>query len=412
MKKAFSFVLAVLLLTTYASAAGFWVPEFPGGAALGMSMAFAGQADDLSALYFNPAGITQLNGTILSIQATAIIYSVEFNRYSSDIAETAKGPAFVPYIAMTHDFGSERWNFGFAFYSVFGLNFVYPNAGQQRYLVQEVDLMAPTFNPKMAYAVNDRLSVALGLKASKLSIQLDKAFDTGYGIREHDINTSMSGSAVSYGYDLSLLYRINDRVRIGLVYDSKISYSADNVELDVQYPAILPLEDKIISGKADMSLPASLRLGVYFKPFDKFAFNIDINWMNWKEWDEIIVNIDEPVVPGTSQEIILKRYWNDSFAYRMGGEYYYSDDLTLRGGISYDAKAADDEWLEPGVPDTNKFNIALGLGYKINNLQLDLAVLYFFCETREIRTSQQQPSADGDYSSDFVFVGLGIEYRF
>jgi len=47
-------------------AAGFRLPE-AGAKAMGMGFAFTAQADDPSAIYFNPAGLTQLQGTNLML---------------------------------------------------------------------------------------------------------------------------------------------------------------------------------------------------------------------------------------------------------------------------------------------------------------------------------------------------------
>lgn len=415
-KKSLSSSLLIMIALIWSSAlsygAGFWIPEFPSAASSGMAMSFTAQADDLGALYFNPAGITQLDGLNIYMNNTLIFYKVEYEHYYSGESTSAKGPAYGPYIALTYDFGLKDINFGLAIYSVFGLGFEYPYSGAQRYLVQEVDLMAPTFNPTMSFKATDKLSVGLGLKVSKLEIELNKAIDTGYGIRDYDIDTSLNGSAYGYGYDISFLYEVSESLRFGLVYDSRIKFKADNVNLDVTYPAILPYEDKTINGETEIILPASLRAGVFFKPSPKIALNIDINWMNWKEWDELIVHIDEPVVPGYPQEIVLKRYWNNSFAYRLGGEYTFSEDLLFRAGIAYDTTAIDDEWLEPGVPDKNKLNFALGIGYRINNFKVDLSILYFITSTREIRNSEQMPPADGNYDSDFTFFCLGLGYSF
>ena len=54
--------IGLFLFTSHASAAGFALPE-QSASAMGMSSAFVGQADDASAVWYNPAGMTQLDGT-------------------------------------------------------------------------------------------------------------------------------------------------------------------------------------------------------------------------------------------------------------------------------------------------------------------------------------------------------------
>ena len=65
-------VLLVLALTASTSfAAGFRLPE-AGVKAMGMGFAFTAQADDPSAIYFNPAGLTQLKGQNVMIGVTYV----------------------------------------------------------------------------------------------------------------------------------------------------------------------------------------------------------------------------------------------------------------------------------------------------------------------------------------------------
>ena len=65
-------VLLVLVLTASTSfAAGFRLPE-AGAKAMGMGFAFTAQADDPSAIYYNPAGLTQLKGQNVMLGLTYV----------------------------------------------------------------------------------------------------------------------------------------------------------------------------------------------------------------------------------------------------------------------------------------------------------------------------------------------------
>ena len=55
----------VVMCSSLGFAAGFRLPE-QDSAAMGMASAFVGQADNPSAVWYNPAGITQLDGTMIS----------------------------------------------------------------------------------------------------------------------------------------------------------------------------------------------------------------------------------------------------------------------------------------------------------------------------------------------------------
>src|SRR5512143_3819169 len=64
-------LLVLLFAAASANAAGFRLPE-AGAKAMGMGFAFTAQADDPSAIYFNPAGLTQLDGQNVMVGGTYI----------------------------------------------------------------------------------------------------------------------------------------------------------------------------------------------------------------------------------------------------------------------------------------------------------------------------------------------------
>src|SRR5512139_4098973 len=65
-------VLLVLLLSASTSfAAGFRLPE-AGNKANAMGFAFTAQADNPSAIYYNPAGLTQLEGNNIALGVTYV----------------------------------------------------------------------------------------------------------------------------------------------------------------------------------------------------------------------------------------------------------------------------------------------------------------------------------------------------
>ncbi|MBW2186420.1 MAG: outer membrane protein transport protein, partial [Deltaproteobacteria bacterium] len=64
-------VLMVLLVPTIVFGAGFHIRE-QGAKAMGMANAFVAQADDPSAIFYNPAGIAFQSGTQVSLGVTVI----------------------------------------------------------------------------------------------------------------------------------------------------------------------------------------------------------------------------------------------------------------------------------------------------------------------------------------------------
>src|SRR5688572_2527239 len=73
-------LLPVLLVPAVASAAGFYLSE-DGAKTLMMGGAFAGQADDLSAMQHNPAGLAQLSGFNFLVDGQLVFHNINFQRY-------------------------------------------------------------------------------------------------------------------------------------------------------------------------------------------------------------------------------------------------------------------------------------------------------------------------------------------
>lgn len=93
------FAALIMLVPVYASAAGFLIFE-EGAKALGMGGAFTAQANDASAVFFNPAGICQIDGNSLYLGDTAIITNSDFAGVDPDpgygVLEHTKTQVFTP----------------------------------------------------------------------------------------------------------------------------------------------------------------------------------------------------------------------------------------------------------------------------------------------------------------------------
>ena len=147
-------------------------PAFAGGFALyegsvrgnGLAGCLIGKADDPSAIFFNPAGITQLTGTQMATGTTIItpMTSVETERFGKTQDSNLKWNYFAPpYFYITHQQNDRLW-LGFGFFARFGLGTEFDenwpgNVNSYNAFVRVVEL-----NPNVAYKINDQLSLSGG----------------------------------------------------------------------------------------------------------------------------------------------------------------------------------------------------------------------------------------------------------
>src|SRR3990167_465886 len=150
----------------------------------------AAQADTAATIFYNPAGATHLNHQQISFGGAVIALETRFNGTAGGISVTnATGDStnIVPNFSHALPFKNNRWAFAFSVTTPFGLSTKYQNVDFVNTLATKTELNTVNFNPSLAYAINQYLSVGLGL-------------DVLYGQAIYDSN---EGDTVPLNTDLS-----------------------------------------------------------------------------------------------------------------------------------------------------------------------------------------------------------------
>ncbi len=128
---------------------------------IGRGGAFAAQADDPSAVYYNPAGIVQLEGTQVSAGLNFVVPTATFksstdsstlNTYVGKETDVDDSVFVIPNFYVTHK-ATDQWSLGFGTFSNFGLGTDWPDDWEGRFLIGGTDADLKTFslNPVIAY---------------------------------------------------------------------------------------------------------------------------------------------------------------------------------------------------------------------------------------------------------------------
>src|SRR5947199_4748064 len=164
-----------------------------GAAASGKANAFAGEANDPSAIFYNPAGITQLPGTQLMF-GTSIVKLDSIFRTSTPSGESQLQDQFpiIPHFYITHRFKQwdERVSIGLGVYTPFGIVVDWPDNWWGRFNTTDARLRVTVYNPTVAYQALPELSVAAGIRIADAGAEFEQKFDIGAGeskVRVHDL---------------------------------------------------------------------------------------------------------------------------------------------------------------------------------------------------------------------------------
>ena len=416
MLKKFTVFFSVLVLSaSQVSASGFSIYE-QGAKATAMGGAFIAQANDVSSVFYNPAGITGLSGLNIGLGATIIMPQFAFqgptnidpNLYTRAVDQVFPPPTFY----LTYQV-NKSLSVGFGLYAMFGLGSEWDKNWPGRQLATKTDLQTVYLNPVVAYEVMDGLSVAAGVSAVIGSVSLGKS--VYYGPRNVFGESKLEASATGIGFNFGLQYKPTDELSFGVTYrpNTLLAFEGGDATFDFPVTGDAATDAEIeklfpnTKGSADLTLPTLLGVGISYR-FTK-DLTAEFNWMQlgWSSYDELVVKFDDPV--GGKTESVAERKYEDSFSLRLGVEYQMNDDLALRVGYVRDNKAVPDERVEPSLPGGNRDLYSVGFGYKINkNLTVDGFYLLLLQEDRTITNSVD--GFNGTYTGMGNLFGFSFQY--
>ena len=416
MQKVFlGFVVFTTSMT--AQAAGFALIEQN---ASGMGNAYAGGAaiaEDASTIFFNPAGMTYIQGT----QGVGAIHFIkpnaEFNNEGSvaavgrplgDEGPNAGDLALVPNAYFKTDL-NENIKLGLGINAPFGLKTEYDKEWLGRFQADMSELKTINFNPAIAFKVNDQLSLGFGISAMWAEATLTRAVNFG-GAGEGSVK--IKGDDWGFGYNLGAIYQASADTRIGLAYRSKVEQHLDG-DAKFRRPTGIPNAGAAADGDvtADVSLPASLAFSAFSHLNDKWELMGDITWTRWSQFERLAVYRNSGALLTETIE-----NWDNTMRYSVGVNYLYSDAIKLRVGLAYDEEAIKDEFRTARIPGNDRKWVSLGASYQMSpTSKFDVGYTHLFISDASIddnQIAQGNGRVRGDYEGSVDILSLQYTHNF
>ncbi|MFT5450040.1 MAG: long-chain fatty acid transport protein [Gammaproteobacteria bacterium] len=443
-----------------ALASGFAIIEH---SAQGMGNAFSGGgalAEDAGSLYFNPASMSRL-GTQLQSSGHVIVPSFEF----TDSASTPTGSgadggtnALVPNLYYVHQL-NQQISFGLGINAPFGLATQYDANWIGRYQAVDSEIINLNVNPALAYKVNDKLSLGAGVNINYVDAKLTRAIDFagacygsvftgavgmgastamadaaaradcigatgGPGSGGNDGFGKVEGDDISFGFNLGLMYELNDNTRVSLAYRSEIRHSLEgNATFSV--PTVVSntaARNAVFQGAfgndgatAGLDLPVSFSLSGYHRFTDsKFALMADATWTEWSSVPGLLIVYDRSTTTGGPSNLPLG--FENTWRLGMGLNYYYNKKLTLRTGFAWDESPVPSAELRSArLPDSDRTWVSFGAGYQFNDrMSADVGYSHLFVDDSRINRVEPASSGTlaGTYESGVDIFSVQFNYQF
>lgn len=411
-----------------------------GAAASGMSNAFAAQADDPSALHYNPAGMTQLQGVQLMAGAIASGGSTDF---TSPTGATARGdrngsaawppPGHTYITANLKSLGVTALgdlSVGIGLTVPFGSLTRWPNDGPFNTATTFSSLPLLDIKPTIAYKLTENLSLGLGADIYTFSGlvgegQVEKQFISpgapAFPLAPAGSTMELSGKDTAAGFNASLLYtplRNADGkplANIGVVYRSQATLHLSG--------ALLANGVKVSDASATLVLPQVITGAIAIWPVRtserEWKLEMDVDYVGWKS----VRNLD--VRLGNGVTIAQPQNWRSTYAIMLGTEYKWlvleslpNWEVAVRGGYTNQQNQMPDLTYDPGIPSADLNVVGGGLGLlckeqgsflglmqcgdigmgslKPKAIGLDLSLQAGLYEDRTV-TGNRNPTVDGTY---------------
>lgn len=408
--------------------AGFALTQ-QGTAAMAQGNAFVAEANDPSAIFYNPAGLNQLKRPAFYTGTVFNYPTREFEGTGGLVAETSHRYYHTAQVYLTYPF-NDHVSVGLGFFNPFGLGSAWPPDWAGRYITTWSKLKTYNLNPVLSIKLLDNLSVGGGVSFLWSDVQLKRKIPVIlFGRQFPDGESNLQGDGTGIGGNFGMLYEPFKGVKLGAAYRSHI-YVNHQGSIALTLPKWLPVT-KNSPGSAGLTYPGTVQFGVSVNRFAPFTFNLDATWTGWSSYDNLSVNLSRTLLvngrPAT--KIVSEKKWQDAWAIRFGMNYKMPDNMMilkmgesmiLRAGYAYDMTPVPDNTFEPQLPDSNRHIFCIGGDMKIWRLTLGIAYNYILFESRSknnLFATNGVPlpvawQANGKYTSNTHSLGLSAIFHF
>jgi long-chain fatty acid transport protein len=411
---------AVCIPSVHAS--GFAI-DSQGARALGLAGASVAQASDPSVVFYNAAGVAFLKGTQVYLSGGLATSSTDIVGEGpvppvATLEQTERLFTKLPSLYATHQL-SKRLALGIGAGSAFGTRRQWKDPGRFTGLIcTDCEIRSWSLNPTLAYKVEDRLAVGVGLDVRFSNFRLDRRLAAVPGVSTQTLDvaavTTVSSTQTALGFNLGLQASPSENVTIGLAYRHKVQatyaaaasisqISTGNTALDAAVAANLPPPQ---GASVVHYFPGSLAAGLAVRHGDLLV-EADLGWTFWSSFSSIEVRY--ATTPALSQS--LPQDFETAFEGRIGAEYLLTPAWAVRAGYSYDQSPQPPDTYSPFLHELGRHAVSLGGGWKQGNVSVDLAARYV-ARRSQSTLGVSRYGYDGIYQTSAFQVSLGIGFRF
>lgn len=410
-----------------ASAAGFQLLEQN---ASGIGNAYAGSAavaENASTIFYNPAGMTQLQAREMSVGLSLVRPSFKFTDQGSSAgvlsgnAQDAGDWAALPNAYLSWALNKDLY-VGVGMGAPFGLVTEYNRDWIGSAHSIKFDIKTININPSIAWRVNEKVSLGFGVNWQRMEAEYVRRagiVDLPAGAGGVPIPRPLSQSFAtldadddSWGWNVGALFTVSDATKVGVSYRSKIKHELEG-SLSLAGPN--PVFNAVGSSGANatVELPDIFIFSVAHKLDPKWELLGDVSWTGWSSVDKVDIMRSSGALAQT-----LDTDFQDTWRVALGANYQLNDAWKLKFGVAFDETPVKNaEKRLTSLPDNDRIWFSVGGQWKASKAStLDMGVSYLYVDDTKINNGSpadlQKGLVKGEYDSSVWILGAQYSMSF
>ena len=372
------------LVSVPAQGAGFSLTN-QGAKAMGMAGAFAAQADDASAIFYNPGAVAFLKKKISVGLGASAFSDGHYQGLPPGLGAGTTGNEnqlfTLPAQAYTVKPLSPALKLGVGVYSPFGFRTGWQNPATfpGRTVSTAAELKSYDVNATLAWQAAPSLGIGAGVVYRNAQLQQRRGLQSEDPLSGNLVDVASLSAKTDYdrgtGWTAGLLQQIGP-LAVGLSYRSPITIRfggagrltqvlTGNAQIDALTRASLPL-DQDLAVSSEIVFPGETTLGIAVTPMETLVIEADVNRTGWKKFTGL--SLDFPNNPSLSAN--LQGPYKDVNSYRLGIRLGPPRGPQWRVGYALEQSPQGDESVGPFFADGKRS--VFGVGFGIDWLDLAL----------------------------------------
>jgi len=395
------------------AATGFRLPD-QDAFATARGEAFVATADNAAAIYYNPAGLSQLSGHSVRMGIYGLALDVTYESPAGGSFDNGDDLFAIPQLFYAFSPDECPFSFGLGIYSPYGLSTDWPDDTGFRTVATRGELTYFTINPVVSYEICSDLSVGAGVSFNRAEVDLRQGLL--WPSQPYD-QFKFDGDGWALGYNAGILWKAHEKLRFGVNFRSSTSVDLEGETSAYNQVALpgYPVFSHQSNADAEFHFPFSLVMGVSYRPTPKWNFEFNAEYTDWNYLNTVTIHQATPLPGLLPADIPLVLDWESSWYYEFGATHYFENGWTVSAGYIYNENSVPDDHYTPLVYDLDRHFLSLGAGHHGEHFDFDLAYQFGYGPTRTVTGSAVSAggqTADGDYSfmSHALFVTVGWRF--